>query len=117
MDVGGRPPIVETPEQFAELADAYFAKCAADETRPTVNGLTLALGYAHRQSLFDLAGRDGFSDVVKRARTTLEAAWEGALAAPQVAGAIFWLKNQGWKDTQDVRQVNLTHEEWLASLK
>jgi hypothetical protein len=31
----------------------------------------------------------------------LESAWEGALCAPQVAGAIFWLKNQGWKDTQE----------------
>lgn len=94
----GRDRIVATPEEFEAKADAYFAECEASGRRPTVNGLTLALGYAHRQSLFDCADREGFSDAVKRARTRLESAWEEALAAPQVAGAIFWLKNQGWSD-------------------
>ena len=97
----GRDPIVATPEEFEAKANAYFAQCVADETRPTVNGLCLALGFSSRQTLLNYEEREGFVDTVKRARMRLESAWEGALAAPQVAGAIFWLKNQGWKDTVD----------------
>jgi len=32
----GRDPIVATPEEFEAKANAYFAQCVADETRPTV---------------------------------------------------------------------------------
>lgn len=101
----GRDPIIGTPEEFAAKAEAYFAQCTADEVRPTVNGLCLALGFSSRQTLLNYEEREGFVDTVKRARMRLETAWEQALAAPQVAGAIFWLKNQGWKDTQDVHQT------------
>lgn len=101
----GRDPIIKTPEEFTAKADAYFAQCTADEVRPTVNGLCLALGFSSRQTLLNYEDREGFVDTVKRARMRLETAWEQALAAPQVAGAIFWLKNQGWKDTQDVHQT------------
>lgn len=101
----GRDPIIGTPEEFAAKADVYFAQCTADEVRPTVNGLCLALGFSSRQTLLNYEEREGFVDTVKRARMRLETAWEQALAAPQVAGAIFWLKNQGWKDTQDVHQT------------
>ena len=96
----GRPPIFNSPEDFKAKADAYFAKCEKDEKRPTVNGLTLALGMSSRQSLLNYAERDGFLDVVKEARTKLEAAWEDGLYGPNVAGTIFWLKNQGWTDVQ-----------------
>jgi hypothetical protein len=112
---GGRPPIVETPEQFGELADAYFAQCDADKVRPTVNGLCLAMGFSSRQTLLNYEDREGFLDVVKKARMRLENAWEQALSAPQVAGAIFWLKNQGWKDTQDIHHGgSVVHEVMLV---
>lgn len=89
------------------MANAYFAECAnADPPRrPTINGLCLALGFHHKGALDDYAGYEGFSAVVKKARMRLEDAWEGALAQPNVAGSIFWLKQQGWKDTQDVHQT------------
>lgn len=93
-----RPLAVQTPEEFEALADAYFALCEAEGRRPTMNGLTLALGLSSRQSLLNYGEREEFLDVVKRARTTIEAAWESALAESNVAGAIFWLKNQGWTD-------------------
>lgn len=95
----GRPLAVESPQEFTECADAYFAQCVADEVRPTVNGLALALGLNSRQSLLNYENRPEFMDAVKRARTRLEVAWESALAGGQAAGTIFWLKNQGWKDT------------------
>lgn len=96
-----------SPEEFERLADAYFAECATADPvrRPTINGLCLALGLHHKGALDDYAGYEGFSTVVKKARMRLEDAWEGALALPNVAGSIFWLKQQGWKDTQDVHQT------------
>lgn len=96
----GRPPLFEKAEELEALADAYFASCEAEGKRPTVNGLTLALGMSSRQSLFDYAKKDGFIDAVKKARTRLEAAWEEGLVGANAAGTIFWLKNQGWFDTQ-----------------
>lgn len=101
MSETGRPPIFETPEQFKASADAYFDSCAQLEKRPTVNGLALALGMNSRQSLLNYAEREGFLDVVKEARTKLEAAWEDGLSGSNVAGTIFWLKNQGWSDRSE----------------
>lgn len=95
----GRPPIFETPEQFEEMADAYFSECEEKGRRPTVNGLCLALGVNSRQTLLNYEDREGFLDVVKRTRMRLENAWEQALSEGKPTGAIFWLKNQGWKDS------------------
>lgn len=94
---GGRPPIFETPEEFAAVADAYFAARDADEKPYTVNGLALALGMC-RQSLLNYGEKPGFLDAVKRVRAILEDHWESRLSGTSAAGTIFWLKNQGWSD-------------------
>lgn len=93
----GRPPKFQTPEDFQKVADDYFVTCLAKEEVPTVNGLALALDLT-RETLLRYAEKPDFSDTVKRVRTRLEAAWEQRLAGNSVAGAIFWLKNQGWSD-------------------
>ena len=92
-----RPPKFSSPEEFQKVADDYFAACVAKEEVPTVNGLALALDLT-RETLLRYAEKPEFSDTVKRVRTRLEAAWEQRLAGNSVAGAIFWLKNQGWSD-------------------
>lgn len=94
----GRPPIVETPEEFKRLADEYFAASKASDEVPTVNGLVLALGFSSRQTLHNYEEKPQFVDVVKSARTRLEYEWEKRLAGGNAAGTIFWLKNQGWTD-------------------
>lgn len=95
-----RPPIFETPEEFASVAEAYFIACEdPDKPRmPTVNGLALALGMS-RETLLRYAEKLEFSDTVKQVRTRLEAEWEQRLAGPNATGTIFWLKNQGWSDS------------------
>jgi len=65
---------------------------------PTVNGLALALGMT-RETLLRYEEKPAFSDAVKFVRTKLEAEWEQRLAGPNATGTIFWLKNQGWKDS------------------
>lgn len=96
----GRPPVFDSPEEFKRVADGYFAECEAKERVPTVNGLALALGFNSRQSLLNYAEKPAFLDVVKAVRARLEESWEQRLAGPNATGTIFWLKNQGWFDTQ-----------------
>lgn len=97
-----RPPYFDDPAQFEEAANAYFDKCELKEQVPTVNGLALALGFNSRQSLLNYADKPEFVDTVKGIRTRLEAQWEQRLAGGNAAGTIFWLKNQGWSDRQDL---------------
>jgi hypothetical protein len=97
----GRPLRFETPEEFEQAANDYFAVCEAKERRPTVNGLALALGFNSRQSLLNYEDRPEFLDLVKAVRTRLEDEWEQALSGPNAAGTIFWLKNQGWTDKSE----------------
>lgn len=93
-----RPPLWNTPDEFEAAADAYFVD--AKDKLPTVSGLCLALGCC-RDSLWEYAKKPEFSDAIKRARTRLELAWEQRLGENSCTGAIFWLKNQGWKDQTD----------------
>lgn len=119
MNLGGRPVLYSNPDDFTKVANDYFAKCVADETVPTVNGLCIALGMT-RETLLRYEEKDGFSDSVKMVRMRLEAAWEQRLAGPNAAGTIFWLKNQGWTDRSEQvidAKVSMTHDEWVSGLK
>lgn len=93
----GRPPIFDTPEEFTEVAERYFADREAKDKPFTVNGLALALGMT-RETLLRYGEKEAFSDAVKAVRARLEDHWESRLAGPNAAGTIFWLKNQGWTD-------------------
>lgn len=97
----GRPPKFTDPEEFQVLVDAYFEDCKVQDKVPTVNGLTLAVGFSSRQSLFDYAAKPDFMDTVKSAKTRLENEWEQRLAGANATGTIFWLKNQGWSDRNE----------------
>lgn len=92
-----RPPKFTDPEEFAAIADAYFADREAKDQPLTVNGLALALGLC-RQSLLNYGEKPEFLDAVKAVRARLEDDWEKRLAGGSAAGTIFWLKNQGWSD-------------------
>ena len=94
----GRPLLIKTPEEFAARAEAYIAECRAAEKRPTMNGLSLALGMSSRQSLHNYAEYPEFAEAVKYAKTLIEVEWEHGLAGANATGTIFWLKNQGWSD-------------------
>jgi hypothetical protein len=92
----GRPPVFETAQDFANKASEYFTN--ADETRWTITGLALHLGFCDRQSLYDYQKKDEFSGIVKYCRTMVEMAYEIKLSGANVTGAIFALKNMGWRD-------------------
>lgn len=97
----GKPP-VNNPEDVKSVQskiDVYFKKCMQDETRPTYCGLAIALDYASRQSLWENSKADNpISLPIKKALLRIEDAYEQALAGNACTGAIFALKNRGWKD-------------------
>lgn len=95
---GGRPPKFESPEQFEQLAEAYFIKCASEDTPLTITGLALSLGTT-RETLMDYENKDGFSYTVKLCKARVEEYAEKMLyLGKSAAGPIFHLKNMGWSD-------------------
>ena len=99
---GGRPAVYETPDEMAIEIEAYFSHCADNHQPMTVTGLALYLGFESKQSLYDYQERNEFSYLIRKARTIVENGYEKALHSNTVTGAIFALKNMGWKDRQDI---------------
>lgn len=119
----GRPAMFQTPEEMQVQIDAYFASCMPTFLRidgnvvpdkngnpiveynpPTITGLALYLGFEDRQSLYDYASKKEFSCTVKKAIARMENYAERELFNnPKPTGAIFWLKNHGWKAEEDTK--------------
>lgn len=97
----GRKPLYETPEQLEAAIDTWWRTCVETGKQPTWTGLALALGFTSRLALDNQEVREGFSEIVSRARLVVENAYEERLAGPAAAGAIFALKNIGWSDKQE----------------
>ena len=111
MDKGGRPRIIETPEEFEAKAYAYF-RGLDDENKariteghhrrpPTIAGICLHLGFADRRSFYDYEKEPGFSHVVRKARLRIEMHHEERMSGNAPVGSIFWLKNHDWADKQE----------------
>lgn len=127
----GRPAHYKTPEELQKKIDKYFeekvrcvpllnddgnyiianGKVAYDVMPPTINGMALYLGFVNDCSIYDYENRvdkDGdsnekpFSDTIKAARARIKEFAEQQLYIGNSTGAIFWLKNSGWKDRQDI---------------
>lgn len=116
----GRPRIYENAEEMQKAIDNYFEYIKGQKGKPfvddkggihttwdrwpepaTITGLALFLGFSDRQSLYDYQERQEFSCIIKRARTLVECEYEKKLSLQSPAGAIFALKNMGWKDKQE----------------
>lgn len=102
---GGRPRIIESPEQFDRLVSEYAAECKKDKRPVTFSGLAFSLGFGSRYSLYDYAEYEGFSHSVKRAQLLIETMYEERLSGQNVAGAIFALKNHGWSDSKTLEHT------------
>ena len=102
--MAGQPPIFDSPEQMQEIADKYLLECDERKVRPTITRLCYNLGFESRQSFYDYEKREQFSYIVKRLRLWIESGYEEALSNNSRTGAIFALKNMGWKDKSEVEQ-------------
>lgn len=116
----GRPPVFDSVEKLIEAISDYFNTGIAKRSIivgkggnrqqieieiPTITGLCLYIGFASRQSFYDLEKNDEFSYIVKRARLFIENEYEEQLTAGNTVGAIFALKNMGWADKQEISQT------------
>ena len=116
LSTGGCEPDL-TPIQFHERSLAYFEQCKEDKEPLTTSGLILALGFASRQSLYDYSKREGYEEVVNRAKMVVEHGYELKLHGVAVTGAIFALKNfKGWSDKQEYeiteKVIDTGENEW-----
>ena len=93
----GRPSHYTDPGQLEAAIQEYFAN---DEGKKTITGLAYHLGFESRQSLYDYEQKGDFSYIIKRARLKVEIGYEEALSGQMCTGAIFALKNMGWRDNQ-----------------
>jgi hypothetical protein len=102
----GRPPKHKTPNEMQEKVDKYFEEAEKTGKPFTITGLTIALWFVSRQSLFDYIDKKGeFSDIVKKAKLRIESWNENALYNKDypTVGVLFNLKNNYWrKDKQEV---------------
>ena len=113
----GRPPKYETKEELISAIHDYFEKGV--KTRaivigkapnqvvielpvPTLTGMCHYLGFASKQSFFDLQKQSEFSYSIKRARLFIEVEYEEQLQHGNTTGAIFALKNMGWIDKSEL---------------
>lgn len=96
--MAGQPPFYPTPQEFKAKVDEYFSMTDPDDY--TITGIALYLGFESRQSFYDYEEREGFSYIVKTARLRVENGYELDLkkGKKQATGAIFALKNMGWRD-------------------
>ena len=124
----GRPRKIESPEAFERITEAYFAQREAEEVRPTVTGLVLALGLSSYESLDEYGRRPEYSELVSRAKLRVADKCEiAAIGNGSPQGAMFILKNikagadqSYWKDKQEVEfsgeLKNMTDEQIQTEL-
>lgn len=92
----GRPSKFESVAILQDAITSYFAEAGEKQS---ITGLALFLGFESRQSLYDYEKKgEEFSYTIKRARLQIEQHYEEALLSRNSTGAIFALKNFGWKD-------------------
>lgn len=118
-----RPAKYETVQELQIKIDEYFNKICGtfplkDENNkvltdkkgnpifdikpPTVCGLAYHLGFVTRQAIYDMKTKEEFAYTIKRALLRCEQFAEEQLYGGRPVGAIFALKNRGWKDKTEV---------------
>jgi len=103
----GKPPInnPEDKEAIQQKIDAYFESLIDEEGKeipPTFCGLSLALGYCDRSTLWRASTSDTpISQPIKKAMLRIEAYAERKAYSSNPAGAIFIMKNRGWTDKSE----------------
>lgn len=104
VDPGGHPrgKYFKTPELLKEKIDEYFQHCDKTKEPYTITGMCVYLD-SFRQRLFEYEQRDDYRDIIKEAKERVAGYAERHLyTGKNVTGAIFVLKQFGFKDTTEV---------------
>ena len=98
----GRPPLYTDPKALEDRGNQYFLECDAKEEPYLITGLCYYLGFSSKQNFYDYENKPEFQDSIKRLRLKVESSYEKHLFKNASSGAIFALKNFGWKDKQEI---------------
>ena len=98
VKLGGRPLKYKKLSDLIKVCENYFNKTKVDDW--SITGLALAVG--SKQLIQDYEKRDGYGDIIKRAKLLVENSYEISLRKHGRTGDIFALKNFGWKDQKEV---------------
>lgn len=110
-NLGGRPPLYKSTKELQDKIDEYFNTEAwvnigvgkkLKRYQPTIMGLVIFLGFCDRASFYKLEENPRFLHTIKKARSKIEQFYERLLQGANSTGAIFALKNFGWKDRFDI---------------
>jgi len=108
----GRPAKFETVEDLETMIMGYFNSLEKKDNEgviyylpATVTGLALELGFCSKQSIYDYEKIEEFSYPIRKARLMVENGYEKSLFSKFSTGAIFGLKNMGWKDKSEVENT------------
>ena len=110
----GAPPKYETPEELEKEVEQYLSVTPPQNL--TITGLALYLGFESRQSVYDYEEKEQFTYIIKRAKLFIEHAYELKLSGNSPTGAIFVLKNMGWRDKTEVDHsggIKLSKPSWF----
>jgi hypothetical protein len=95
----GSKPMYSDPEEMKKLMLEYFQKCyKRGKCSATISGLAFYLGFQSRDTFYEYEKKEAFTDIIKQARLFIENCYENQLFTDRPTGAIFALKNMGWKD-------------------
>lgn len=136
MTKRGRPPKISDVQVMQKKIEDYFSNCPDfiimtafnkidgefveyKKCTPTMTGLALHLGFVSRKAMYDYENKPQFSDTIKKARLRIEHEYEKQLYIDKCTGAIFALKNFGWKDKTEteITAAESTQETFLKHLK
>lgn len=90
------------PNELWARAQEYFAGCQAHNEPYLIVGLALYLGFSSRKNFLGYEEQPGFEDVIAACRAVVEQGYERRLGESKPTGAIFALKNMGWRDEKHV---------------
>jgi len=114
------PAKYDHPNQLQKKVEEYFEFIAGEEVEDvdeqgrkymkiirdpmpaTITGLALFLGFNSRQSLLNYAEKPEFVDIIIKAKTMVEMAYEENLHGSKPTGSIFALSNMGWRNEKFV---------------
>ena len=103
---GGRPLKFSTPADLQKVIDKYFKSTSHEQY--TITGLALEVG--SKQLIQDYEDREGYKEIIHRAKLIVENAYEIALRKHGRSGDIFALKNFGWHDVKEVEHSGQPEE-------
>jgi len=98
----GRPRKLTSAIKAKKLINKYFQDCKINDEPITYCGYALALGFSKRDTVAEyIARNDDLSGPIAAGAMRVQKYYESLLSKAGCNGAIFALKNYGWRDKQE----------------